>query len=144
MYINNNLSLDKLDKSALIARVIIFVIFILLFFAFWNIQILKHEHYNKLAMGNITDSLEIKAPRGVLFDKNGIIIAENNINFILLLNRKKTKNIEETLKKIKKNMLVINENFELIGNITDTITPFTAKVRLITNKKWWTWCIYSK
>ena len=39
-----------------------------------------------------------------------------------------------TLKKIKKNMLVINENFELIGSVTDTITPLTAKVRLITNK----------
>jgi len=102
MYINNNLSLDKLDKSALIARVIIFVIFILLFFAFWNIQILKHEHYDKLAMGNITDSLEIKAPRGVMLDKNGFIIAENKINFILLLNRKKTKNIEKTLEKISK------------------------------------------
>ncbi len=102
MYINDNLPLDKLDKSALIARVIIFVIFILLFFAFWNIQILKHEHYDKLAMGNITDSLDIKAPRGVLFDKNGVIIAENKINFILLLNRKKTKDIEKTLEKISK------------------------------------------
>jgi rod shape-determining protein MreC len=36
--------------------------------------------------------------------------------------------------KIKKNMVVINEDLELVGNITDVITPLTAKVRLITSK----------
>jgi len=35
---------------------------------------------------------------------------------------------------IKKDMVVINEEFDLVGKITDSITPFTSKVRLITSK----------
>ncbi len=100
MYISNNISTDKVEKSALIAKIIIASIFLLLLFSFWSIQILKHEYYNELALGNITDSLDIKAPRGVIADKNGIVIAENKINFILLLNRKNTEDMEKTLRKI--------------------------------------------
>jgi rod shape-determining protein MreC len=36
--------------------------------------------------------------------------------------------------KIKKNMVIVNEDLELVGNVTEVITPFTAKVRLITSK----------
>ena len=31
-------------------------------------------------------------------------------------------------------MVVVNEDFELVGNISGSITPFTSKVRLITSK----------
>jgi len=37
-----------------------------------------------------------------------------------------------SLKNIKKNMVVVNENLELVGKIVEPITPLTAKVRLIT------------
>jgi len=36
--------------------------------------------------------------------------------------------------KIKKNMVVVNEDLELVGNVTEVITSLTAKVRLITSK----------
>lgn len=39
-----------------------------------------------------------------------------------------------TLENIKKNMVVVNENLELVGNIIEPITPLTAKVRLITSE----------
>jgi len=100
MYINSTLSVDKVEKTASFAKIALIIIFIILFFSFWNIQILRHAHYNKLAMGNITDNIEINAPRGVIVDKNGVVLAENKINFILLLNRKNTNDIEKTLRKI--------------------------------------------
>ena len=102
MYINNNVLSDKAEKSALFMRTVIFLIFLILFFAFWNIQILKHNYYNDLALGNISDSIDVRAPRGVILDKNNIIIAENKIKFILYLNRNKTEDMEKTLNKISK------------------------------------------
>ncbi len=100
MYIKSNLTPDKIEKKMFIIRLVIIIIFFFIYFSFWNIQILRHNHYNNLAMGNITDILDIKAPRGIIVDTNNIVIAENKINFILLLNRKNTSNMTETLKNI--------------------------------------------
>jgi len=100
MYIKNNFSSEKLEKNIFIMRALILIVFFLLYLSFWNIQILNHDYYNNLALGNITDSIEINAPRGIILDKKGVIIAENKINFILLFNRSNSENINSSLSKI--------------------------------------------
>mgnify|MGYP001392852928 CR=1 FL=1 len=53
------------------------IIFFPIFLKFFELQILDYNKYKKLAGNNSLRSIEIKAPRGIIYDRNGIPLAEN-------------------------------------------------------------------
>ncbi len=69
----------------LFSFLIIFSLFLFIFRAF-SLQVLKSSEYNLLSQKNRTRSYEVPAPRGVIYDRNGKVIAQNQPNFNLVLN----------------------------------------------------------
>jgi len=90
-------TLQKIKRISIIANIIIILIFILLFFAFWHIQILRNYYYTTLATQNIEKEIEIKAPRGLIVDRNYKRLSENKIGFNLFLIREYAKNLGKTV-----------------------------------------------
>jgi penicillin-binding protein 2 len=74
------------------------VLFSLLAVAFWVFQVAQHEKFREMADNNHTRRLPLPAPRGMLFDRHGEVLVENqNINNIALV-REQTRNLDETLR----------------------------------------------
>ncbi|HXW03934.1 MAG TPA: penicillin-binding protein 2 [Vicinamibacterales bacterium] len=74
------------------------VAFALLAVAFWVFQVAQHEKFRAMADNNHTRRLPLPAPRGMLFDRHGTVLVENqNINNIALV-REQTRNLDETLR----------------------------------------------
>jgi penicillin-binding protein 2 len=65
--------------------------------AFWIFQVAQHEKFSEMAEENHLRRLPLPAPRGVLFDRNGKILVENQNSFNIALLREQTKNLDETL-----------------------------------------------
>ncbi|MCK5221656.1 MAG: penicillin-binding protein 2, partial [Candidatus Aminicenantes bacterium] len=80
------------------SNIILTLIFIFLFFSFWNLQVLKKEHYSLLSTQNILKEVAIKAPRGIIIDRNGEILAENRLSFNLFIIRENVKNLDVSVK----------------------------------------------
>ena len=86
MYIEKRkLTSQDFKHIAIIANIIIIIIFVVLLFAFWNIQILKNQHFTRLAVSNIRKEILIKAPRGMILDRNHQRLSENKLIFNLFL-----------------------------------------------------------
>ena len=99
MYPNKRqLSGAYVKKTATVAAAILIVIFLGLFAAFWNIQIVRNEYFRRLAIENITRSIDLTAPRGLIVDCNREILSENKINFTLYLVRENVTDMEKTLR----------------------------------------------
>ncbi len=81
------------------SNVALVIIFSFLLFSFWNLQILKSNHYKFLSTKNILKEVEIKAPRGVIKDNKGKILAENRLSFNLFFIRENVSNMERSIKK---------------------------------------------
>lgn len=92
------LSQQEIKRISTTSNIIIIVIFIILLFAFWNVQVLKNQYYTDLATSNIRKEIEIKAPRGLIQDRNGNRLSENKINFNLFLTREYAGNMGRTIK----------------------------------------------
>ncbi len=60
---------------------IIFFIFIILFLRLWQLQIMNTEKYQKLSEQNRIRIIKTPAPRGIIYDRNGIPLVENIISF---------------------------------------------------------------
>src|SRR5262245_22756259 len=67
---------------------------------FWILQVLQNAKYEGLADSNYLRTIPLRAPRGVLFDRNGRILVENRDSFIIAVLREATTNLEETIRKI--------------------------------------------
>ncbi len=74
------------------------VVFIVLAFAFWLFQIVQNDKFNELAENNHQRTLALRAPRGVLFDRNGRVLVENRSSFNISILREHTKDLDRTIR----------------------------------------------
>jgi penicillin-binding protein 2 len=64
---------------------------------FWIFQVAQHEKFAEMAENNHIRRLPLPAPRGVLFDRNGRILVENQSSFNIALVREQTRDLDRTL-----------------------------------------------
>ncbi|MBI5642469.1 MAG: penicillin-binding protein 2 [Deltaproteobacteria bacterium] len=91
-----------------IANIIVAAAFFIIAARFWYLQILESSHYTELSMNNSTRLVKSPAPRGVVYDRLGIKIAENRPGFDLYLVPEDVKDWPKT-KSMLKDLVDIDE-----------------------------------
>lgn len=98
MYIDRKkVTPEDAKKSFRIATVLIFLVFLAVFFAYWNVQVIRYDYFRNRALQNIIKTVDVDAPRGLIVDRNGNVLAENRINFTLYLIRENIQSLDKTL-----------------------------------------------
>ena len=65
---------------------------------YWVHQVLRGEEYERQAENNRLRRVPVTAPRGFILDRNGVVLAENEPSFTLLLYRRETKDLDASLR----------------------------------------------
>ncbi len=100
MYLSKRkLTPEFIKRAAILSTVLMVALFTSLFVAFWSIQVVNNEQYRLLAMRNITRTIGLPAPRGLIVDRSGRVLAENRINFTLYLVRENVEDLEKTIQR---------------------------------------------
>jgi penicillin-binding protein 2 len=84
------------------ATVIVIVLLIVLIARLSYLQIYQHDLYKTLSLNNQVRLVPITPPRGVIYDRNGVLLAENVPSYNLEITPARVKNIKETLEAIDK------------------------------------------
>jgi len=79
-------------------RYLITVVFSVLAISFWILQVVEHARFEEMAENNHQRTLALRAPRGVLFDRNGKILVENRHSFNISILREHTKDLDRTIR----------------------------------------------
>ena len=87
----------SLTQRLTVIQYVVAIVFSALAVAFWVFQIASHEKFREMAENNHMRRLPLPAPRGVLFDRNGKILVENQSMFNIALLREQTRDIDRTL-----------------------------------------------
>src|SRR5215813_15547027 len=77
---------------------VIAVLFSLLAVSFWTLQVVQHAKYEELAENNHQRTLALRAPRGLVFDRDGRVLVENRHSFSISIVREHTKDLNRTVK----------------------------------------------
>ncbi len=100
MYLEKRkISKSEIKRISVLTNIILSIIFSVLLFAFWSIQVLKNQYYSTLATLNITQDIEVKAPRGLILDRHHNRLSENKLKFSLFLVREYSQNMETTIRR---------------------------------------------
>ena len=99
----NSLDFEELDRiriRLIILGGVIIIIFSLLASRLWFLQITEGAKYEEFSPGNRIRLVPEPALRGIIYDRNGIILAENRPAYQLHLIREDTPDLEKTLGKV--------------------------------------------
>src|SRR5215470_10773240 len=76
---------------------LITVIFSGLALSFWVLQVVQHAKYEELAENNHQRTLALRAPRGLMFDREGRVLVENRSSYSITIVREHTKDLNRTI-----------------------------------------------
>ncbi|HBR29394.1 MAG TPA: penicillin-binding protein 2 [Firmicutes bacterium] len=79
----NNRTIRGLDRSVKVLTILVFMIFSLLLFRLWYLQIIKGEETFEKSSQNRTRPLWITAPRGNFYDRNGELLVTSRISHVV-------------------------------------------------------------
>src|SRR5262245_17677638 len=72
------------------------VVFTALAVSFWVLQVVQHAQFKEMAENNIQRTLPLRAPRGVVYDRDNRVLVENRHAFDITLVREHTTDIKNT------------------------------------------------
>jgi len=84
------------------------VVFTALAVSFWVLQIVQHAKFKEMAENNIQRTLALRAPRGVVFDREGRVLVENRHAFSISIVREHTTDLKRTVRVLSQ-MLGLDE-----------------------------------
>ena len=73
------------------------LVFVALAISFWNFQIGQHARFSEMAENNHQRTLPLRAPRGVVFDRDGRVLVENRYSLNISLVRERVEDLDESL-----------------------------------------------
>jgi penicillin-binding protein 2 len=76
---------------------LIVVVFSILAVSFWVLQVVQHARFDEMAENNHQRTLALRAPRGIVFDRNGQLLVENRHSYSISILREHTKDLNRTI-----------------------------------------------
>jgi penicillin-binding protein 2 len=93
------------DRRRISGRVAVLQVGVVIWFGalaicFWVLQVVQTEKFVEMANSNYQRTLALRAPRGVLFDRNGRVLVENRDSFTISIDREVAKDLSQTIRNV--------------------------------------------
>jgi penicillin-binding protein 2 len=114
------------EQRSLAATVIIAVLATVILGRLVWLQIIQHDRYTDLAQGNRVRIEPQPAPRGIIYDRNGVILAENKPAYQLELVPEEVGDVETTLRGLVRIGLLEADELDDARRIVRSRRPFDS------------------
>ena len=114
------------EQRALIAGVLIALLTAALIVRLGWLQISRNAYFTELSQGNRVRIEPLPAARGIIYDRNGVILAENRPAYQLELVREEVPDLEATLKALTDIGLVAPDELEATRRVIRSRRPFDS------------------
>ena len=99
---NHLFEIQLISHRLIVALIVIGLLLLMLIFRLANLQIAKGELYTTLSTNNWLDLVPIEPPRGLIYDRHGILLAENLPVFSLDIVPNEVSNLPTVIKSLSK------------------------------------------
>src|ERR1700753_2684887 len=90
----------RFEQRSLIAGVLMFLLTLTLIGRLYLLQVVRHDYYADLSQGNRVRTEPIPASRGLILDRNGAVLVNNEPAYQLELTREQVPDLNDTLKRL--------------------------------------------
>ena len=115
------------NHRLVVAGVFIVVLFVALILQLVNLQIYQHEYFTARSDGNRLHSQYVPPARGLIFDRNGKLLAENQPIFNLTAVPEQVENFDETLEILSRLIRLTDDDIEQFNSrLQRNRVPFSS------------------
>ena len=90
------------------------------------LQILSHEHFATLSEKNRVNIVPVPPTRGLIYDRNGVLLAQNLPSFSLEVIPEQTDNLEATLAGLRKLITISDDDLDSFRKRLQQKRPFES------------------
>lgn len=90
------------------------------------LQIVGHEHYSTLSKDNRIKIAPLPPTRGIIYDRNGKMLAENVPTYSLELTPERIENLDDTLKNLQQLLAISDDKLEQFQKLRKRNKAFTS------------------
>lgn len=124
---------DHLNETGIVQRRIILAVLAIVLISggllarmYW-LQVVQYEHHSTLSENNRVHVQPIPPSRGRIYDRNGVVLAENRPSFSLNIVRERVPDLDATIALLKPLLQLNDEDIELLQRrLTQRRRPFEA------------------
>ena len=98
------------NRRLVIMTVVIILMLTMLFVRLFYLQVVNQDHYETLSENNRVNIQPIPATRGLIYDRNGVLLAQNIPGFSLQIVPEHTKDIKKTIEQLSKLITITEED----------------------------------
>ena len=104
-------------NRAIIAALLVILALLLLIARMAQLQIVEHEHFTTLSKDNRLKLVPLPPTRGLIYDRNGVLLAQNRPAYSLELVPEKVKDIPATLKRLRRYVPISDDDLERFSRL---------------------------
>jgi penicillin-binding protein 2 len=109
----------RLVTRLIVVQSVVAAVFAVLALAFWYFQVVEHDRFLQLAENNHQRTLALRAPRGIIFDRDLGVLVENRDSMVISLVREHSHNLDRTITRLA----------EVVGVPVETVREIVRKHR---------------
>src|SRR5947207_13420012 len=87
----------RIGSRLMVLQYIISAGFSALAVSFWVLQVAQHAKFEEMASNNNQRTLPLRAPRGLIFDRNMKVLVENRESYSISIVRERSKDLNRTI-----------------------------------------------
>jgi len=88
----------RLGSRLSVLKYVMVAVFSALSISFWVLQVVQHAKFEEMAENNHQRTLALRAPRGLVFDRDGKVLVENRHSYSISIVREHTKDLGRTVR----------------------------------------------
>ena len=97
---NEREELSLFRSRALVAGILVFLALLLVTVRLIMLQINNYDHYTNLSRENYQKHIPIPPVRGQIYDRNGVLLADNHIEYVLEVTSDKVQDLDDELARL--------------------------------------------
>lgn len=111
-------------RRALVSFIGIIILVSVLLFNLFNIQVEQHQDYKTRSNDNRIKIVPVAPNRGLIYDRNGVLLAENRPIYNLEVTIEKVPDMEQTYADLKSVLGLTDEDIEQFKKRAPPYSPF--------------------
>src|SRR5690606_19460874 len=88
---------ELFTRRIAVSLAVVLLLFGILVFRFYNLQVVDHQQYVTRSDSNRIQVQPLPPTRGLIFDRNGVLLADNRATYRLSVVKERTRDLDQTI-----------------------------------------------
>ncbi|WP_369809222.1 hypothetical protein [Oceanicoccus sp. KOV_DT_Chl] len=113
-------------SRTVVSGVFVLLLLSLVILRYFNLQITEHEIYSTQSERNRVQLLPIPPKRGLIYDRNGVLLAENRPSYSLTIVKERVDGLDKTIELLSEIVSIDEDNIEKFKRLSERRRPYSA------------------